>query len=78
MTYFVTGATGFIGRHLLERLLQRKGTIHCLVRKESLAKFKALREELGAGEDRLVAVVGDLAKPKLGVAAAAQKELGGK
>ena len=78
MTYFVTGATGFIGRHLLERLLQRKGTIHCLVRKESLAKFKALAEELGAGEDRLVAVVGDLARPKLGVAPAAQKALAGK
>ena len=28
MTYFVTGATGFIGRHLLERLLQRKGRIY--------------------------------------------------
>src|SRR6478609_4139769 len=78
MTNFVTGATGFIGRHLLERLLERKGTIHCLVRKESLAKFKALREELGADESRLVAVVGDLAKPKLGVTPAAQKELGGK
>ena len=78
MTYFVTGATGFIGRHLLERLLERKGTIHCLVRKESLAKFKALCEELGADEDRLVAVVGDLAKPKLGVAPATQKALGGK
>ena len=78
MTYFVTGATGFIGRHLLERLLERQGTIHCLVRKESLAKFKALREELGADEKRLVAVVGDLSKPKLGVAPAAHKELGGK
>ena len=31
-TYFVTGATGFIGRHLLERLLQREGDIHVLVR----------------------------------------------
>ncbi len=78
MTYFVTGATGFIGRHLLGRLLERKGTIHCLVRKESLAKFKALREELGADENRLVAVVGDLAKARLGVAPAAQKELAGK
>ncbi|HEY6942217.1 SDR family oxidoreductase [Dokdonella sp.] len=78
MAYFVTGATGFIGRHLLERLLEREGTIHCLVRKESMAKFKALREELGADEERLVAVVGDLAKPKLGVAPAAQKEFSGK
>jgi NAD(P)-dependent dehydrogenase (short-subunit alcohol dehydrogenase family) len=78
MTYFVTGATGFIGRHLLQRLLERKGTIHCLVRKESLARFKALREELGADEKRMVAVVGDLAKPRLGVTPAIARELGGK
>jgi len=78
MTYFVTGATGFIGRHLLERLLQREGTIHCLVRKESLAKFKAIAQELGAGEGRLVAVVGDLSRPKLGVAPATRQALAGK
>ena len=78
MTYFVTGATGFIGRHLIERLLERKGTIYCLVRKESLAKFKDVREALGASEDRLVAVTGDLAKPKLGVAPNVQRDLSGK
>ena len=78
MSYFVTGATGFIGRHLLERLLERKGTIHCLVRKESLGKFQELREQLGVGEERLVAVVGDLAKPKLGVTPAQQRQLAGK
>src|SRR5690606_14091328 len=59
MTYFVTGATGFIGRHLLEKLLLRKGRIHCLVRKESMPRFEALRERLGADKDRLVTVVGD-------------------
>ena len=32
MSYFVTGATGFIGRNLVERLLQREGTIYALVR----------------------------------------------
>ncbi len=78
MTYFVTGATGFIGRHLLERLLLRKGTIHCLVRKDSMAKFEALRERLGADKDRLVAVAGDLAKPRLGVTPATLKSLAGK
>ncbi len=78
MTYFVTGATGFIGRHLLERLLERKGTIHCLVRKESMGKFKELSERLGADDKRLVAVVGDLSKPKLGLSPAAQRALSGK
>ena len=78
MTYFVTGATGFVGRHLLERLLERKGTIHCLVRKESLGRFDALRDRLGADDKRLVAVVGDLARPKLGISPAAQRALAGK
>ncbi|HEX5122598.1 MAG TPA: SDR family oxidoreductase [Rhodanobacteraceae bacterium] len=78
MTYFVTGATGFIGGHLLPRLLERKGTIYCLVRKESLSKFEALRQRLGADEKRLVAVTGDLAKPKLGVSAQAAGSLNGK
>lgn len=78
MTYFVTGATGFIGRHLLERLLLRKGRIHCLVRKESMSKFEALRERLGADKDRLVAVTGDLGKPRLGVTPATLRSLGGK
>lgn len=78
MTYFVTGATGFIGRHLLERLLERKGTVHCLVRKESIGKFNELREKLGVDDKRLVAVTGDLSKPKLGISPAAQRALTGK
>ena len=32
MAYFVTGATGFIGRHLVQRLLEREGDVHVLVR----------------------------------------------
>lgn len=78
MTYFVTGATGFIGRHLLEKLLLRKGRIHCLVRKQSLPRFEQLRERLGADKDRLVAVIGDLSRPRLGVTPAALRALNGK
>lgn len=78
MTYFVTGATGFIGRHLLSKLLLRKGSIYCLVRKESMAKFEELRTRLGAEANRLIAVTGDLGKPKLGVTPAMQKTLNGK
>ncbi len=69
MTYFVTGATGFIGRHLIERLLEREGQIHVLVRPESVERLDALVERWGAG-DRIVPVLGDLAQPQLGLDAA--------
>ena len=78
MSYFVTGATGFIGRHLVERLLARKGTVVCLVRKGSEDKFEALRERLGADKTRLVAVRGDLGVARLGVAPAQRRALKGK
>jgi len=58
-TYFVTGATGFIGRHLVERLLAREGDIHVLVRPGSTEKLEALVERLG-GAGRIHAVPGDL------------------
>jgi NAD(P)-dependent dehydrogenase (short-subunit alcohol dehydrogenase family) len=66
MSYFVTGATGFIGRHLVERLLEREGDIHVLVREGSQEKLEALRERWG-GADRVKPVVGDLSQPLLGV-----------
>ena len=78
MTYFVTGATGFIGRHLLERLLARKGDVHCLVRKGSQRKFEELRERFGAEGKRLIPVAGDLTKPMLGLTSAQRKALAGK
>src|SRR5258706_2530347 len=78
MAYFVTGATGFIGRFLVERLLERKGTIYVLVRKGSLKKLDELRSRWGADEKRVVGVVGDLAKPKLGLSAADIASLKGK
>ncbi len=67
MNYFVTGATGFIGRHLVEQLLKREGTIHVLVREGSRGKVDSLAERLGAAPGRIVPVVGDIHKPGLGV-----------
>src|SRR3954452_219507 len=66
MNYFVTGATGFIGRHLVEELLKREGTIYALVREGFRGRLEELGEKLGAG-DRLVPVVGDLSKEGLGI-----------
>ncbi len=67
MNYFVTGATGFIGRHLVEELLKRDGTIHVLVREGSRGKVDDLIQRLDAPEGRIVAVPGDLSAPGLGV-----------
>jgi len=69
LNYFVTGATGFIGRHLVEELLKREGTIHVLVREGSRGKVDALVDRLAAGDGRIVPVPGDLSKPGLGVEA---------
>jgi NAD(P)-dependent dehydrogenase (short-subunit alcohol dehydrogenase family) len=45
MTYFVTGATGFIGRNLMTRLLERHdGDIYVLVRKDSIGRFRELAD----------------------------------
>ena len=66
MTYFVTGATGFIGRFLVERLLDRDGQIHVLVREGSLGRLEDLSDKLGAG-DRIVPIVGDLGEARLGL-----------
>ena len=67
MNYFVTGATGFIGRHLLAELLKRDGTIYLLVREGSRGKVDSLIQRLGAAEGRIVPVTGDLSKPALGI-----------
>ena len=78
MGYFVTGATGFVGRFLVDRLLRRKGLVHVLVRKGSEKKLEAIAGRMGWDRKRLVVVTGDLAKPKLGLAPAQVKALSGK
>ena len=78
MTYFVTGATGFVGRHLVSNLLKRKGTIYALVRKGSQKKLAEIGERMGWDSERVVAVAGDLGKSKLGVSPAQLKQLKGK
>jgi thioester reductase-like protein len=68
MAYFVTGATGFIGRHLVQKLLERTGDVHVLVRAGSQDRLAALvRRWGGDAAQRVKPVVGDLAEPRLGV-----------
>jgi thioester reductase-like protein len=70
----MTGATGFLGRHLLLLLLQRTNArVHCLVRASShdLARrrLRAALQLTGVeiANDRLNVVVGDLTLPVLGL-----------
>ncbi len=68
MTAFVTGATGLIGRHLVEHLLrERSGDIVVHVdASSSLPQLEQLRRSW-RGADRVEAVVGDLSRPWLGL-----------
>ncbi|MGA8514230.1 MAG: SDR family oxidoreductase [Burkholderiaceae bacterium] len=78
MQYFVTGATGFIGKRLVKKLLERKGSVvHFLIRKESENKVAGLRDFWGASAARAVPVYGDLTGKKLAVSAEAIKKLKG-
>ncbi|HEX3174705.1 MAG TPA: SDR family oxidoreductase [Solirubrobacterales bacterium] len=67
MNYFVTGATGFIGRNLVQRLLKREGTVYALVRAGSRGRLEELRTAWGPDGARVVPIAGDLSQPGLGV-----------
>ncbi len=79
MHYFVTGATGFIGKRLVKTLLARRGaTVYFLLRPESEGKVAGLLEYWGVSKARAVPVFGDLTAKKLGVSADDVKKLKGK
>jgi NAD(P)-dependent dehydrogenase (short-subunit alcohol dehydrogenase family) len=79
MQYFVTGATGFIGRRLVKTLLARRGaTVHFLLRPQSEDKVAGLLEYWGATKAKAIPVYGDLTSKKLGVGADDIRRLKGK
>jgi NAD(P)-dependent dehydrogenase (short-subunit alcohol dehydrogenase family) len=66
MNYFVTGATGFIGKFLLQRLLARdEAKVFVLVRESSREKFEVLAERYGDARKKLHIVEGDITTPGL-------------
>ncbi|MGQ0697221.1 MAG: SDR family oxidoreductase [Panacagrimonas sp.] len=78
MNYFVTGATGFIGKFLLERLLAREDAkVYVLIRESSADKFALMQERYGAASSKLHMMAGDITTPGL-VSAANFKKLHGK
>jgi len=77
LSYFVTGATGFIGRNLVELLLEREGTVYVLVREGSKGRLEELRNRWGTDDSRVVGIVGDLSEPRLGISDADLERLKG-
>jgi NAD(P)-dependent dehydrogenase (short-subunit alcohol dehydrogenase family) len=66
-TYLVTGGTGLMGRHVVERLArQDDATVFVLVRAESAARLGEQAKRTGNAA-RIVALVGDLTDEGLGL-----------
>ncbi len=79
MSYFITGATGFIGKRLVKKLLGRKGSVvHFLVRDASPERLAPLYEYWGVDDKRAVPVVGDIAKAGMGIKPAERRAFAGK
>ncbi len=79
MIYFVTGATGFIGKRLVKTLVARKGSvIYALVRDRNPKRLDALRTYWGGGKEQIVFVPGDLTQPDLGISPTDLRKLDGK
>ncbi len=79
MQYFITGASGFIGKRLVRKLLERDDSIvYFLVREAEREALGGLYEFWGCDGSRAIPVVGDLTQPLLGVAAVDRKKLGKK
>ncbi|WP_420040572.1 SDR family oxidoreductase [Gordonia sp. MP11Mi] len=66
--YLVTGASGFIGRRVLQRLLAADfdARITAVVRSSSVPSFATLLESIDGG-DRVITVTGDLTEDGLGL-----------
>ncbi len=68
MNYFVTGATGFIGRRLVEKLLRRPdAAVYYLILQRELPMVETICQRWGAAADRTIPVIGDLTLPHLGL-----------
>ena len=79
MSAFVTGGTGFIGRRLVRRLLERDHeTVNLLVYQPTPDLIDGLRTFWGKGAERVKFIEGDISRPDLGVAAKDATKLKGK
>ena len=76
MSAFVTGGTGFIGKRLVRRLLQRdNGLVYVLVYKPTPELSASVKEFWGADADRVTLIEGDISKPDFGVSSKDARKL---
>ncbi|MDQ5880812.1 MAG: hypothetical protein QG616_642, partial [Pseudomonadota bacterium] len=76
MNYFITGASGFIGKRLVKKILERDGSVvYFLVRAMEGDSVAKLREYWGVDEARAIPIVGDLTQPLLGVSKTDAKKI---
>ena len=76
-SYLVTGATGFIGRRLVDRLLDRKDAeILALVRAPSQQRFDEISRSWPGG-DRVTPVIGDITSAGVGLSDGIRERLSG-
>jgi len=79
MSAFVTGGTGFIGRRLIRRLLERDSEpVYVLVHQPTEELLAALKEFWGDGAERATMIEGDISRPDLGVSTSAAGKLDGR
>jgi len=79
MAYVITGGTGFIGKHLIDRLVRRGKPIHVIVRAGSRPNLEALvATRWAAHRDLIVPLVGDITEPLCGVSPSERANLLGK
>ena len=79
MNYFITGATGFIGKRLVRKILGRPGSvIYFLTLQRELERLRLLLDYWDVDEKRVIPVVGDLTQPELGISKPDLRKLKGK
>ena len=65
MKYFFTGATGFIGKRLVKKLLENKeSVVYFLTRKQSEEKIPALLQYWESNAQHVIPIYGDIRDEK--------------
>jgi thioester reductase-like protein len=79
MIYFVTGGSGFIGKRLVRRLLERPGaSVYVLMREATPERMDALHRFRKADQGRVIPIVGDLTRSGLGISQKDREALAGR